>query len=213
MCAVCCVPDLLFISPYLHFCGMFSTKSVGHVAQPLEGKKERICTINFGERLHPTLRTRDVAMRCESADFTDPCLLAFTAMALFFFNRNFLLDGENGQNNRAGGLEKWLAPFCHVLVGYREIDGEQRAKGRNMGNPQAITLYNNRDSLQMQALTVKRGCSRLAVGCLHCRDKGAIDALPLSLWFRQNGERVFERVQNMSFYGWQTSLHDSGVFC
>ena len=51
----------------------------------------------------------------------------------FFFNRNFLLDGENGQN-RAGGLGKWLAPFRSVLVGYREIDGEQRAKGRNMGN-------------------------------------------------------------------------------
>lgn len=57
-----------------------------------------------------------------------------------------------------------------------------------MGDPQAIRLYNNRDSLQMQALTVKRGCSRLAVRCLHCRDKGAIDALPLSLWFRQNGD-------------------------
>lgn len=75
------------------------------------------------------LRTRD-AMRCESADFTDPCLLALTAMALFFFNRNFLsLDGEN-EKNRAGGI-KVVAPLI-VLVGYREMDGEQGAKGRKI---------------------------------------------------------------------------------
>lgn len=89
----------------------------------------------------------EMLTRCESADFTDPCFFcSLSPRWRFFFNRNFFsLDGEN-EKNRAGG-SKVVTPLF-VLVGNREIDSEQEAKGRKKGNTQAIRMYNNRDSFR-----------------------------------------------------------------
>jgi hypothetical protein len=92
-CLICKCPDLPL---FLRIC-MWSGRSQQKRSFRLLGctKKQRnreskICTINFGERLLPILRTRDRERESQSADFTDPCfLLAFTASdrALFFNKR------------------------------------------------------------------------------------------------------------------------------
>jgi hypothetical protein len=55
----------------------------------LVAQEQKICTINFGQRLLPILRTRDRAT--SSADFTDPCFLLCSlsprAIGRFFLQR------------------------------------------------------------------------------------------------------------------------------
>jgi hypothetical protein len=78
MLAVLCVPDLLL---FLRTCiGVCSQQKEGLVWVVAQRKREQICTINFGERLHPRLRTKKMRVgRLYRSHF----LLAFTAMALF----------------------------------------------------------------------------------------------------------------------------------
>jgi hypothetical protein len=81
----CCVPDLL---PYLHWF-VFSTKrSFGVWLHKQRASRAKICTINFGQRLLPILRTRDRATSRPTLPIHGWCFCSLSPRAIGrFFQR------------------------------------------------------------------------------------------------------------------------------
>ena len=147
------------ISPYLHWCVLNGKE--GLVWMVAQRKREQICTINFGERLHPRLRTR----RCESADFTGHNFCSHSLRWRFFFNRNFFSKTVRWREKGPVVVGKVVGSFLIMRFWKnREIDGELHdSRGCKTGSsPSNKDVYRLR-LLQMQTLDYETRTQQ--IGC------------------------------------------------